>query len=104
MQNLTNKKITMATVKSFIKKNATNLYIKCDSAFDGMVDCITYNASATFEKVTLNENVNNKFNLGIEGAWFVGSSRDYLKAYELNDMICIDVTNCCGSFVIATTK
>jgi hypothetical protein len=99
------KKVTLATVKSFIKKNSNNLFIKTCSSFDGMVDGVVYNASSKFEKVELNnDSINNKYTLGIDGAWFVGSSRDYLNAYVENNMICISISNSCGSFVIATTK
>ena len=97
------KKITLATVKSFIKKNSENLYIKCQSSFDGMIDGISYNKLADFQKVILNNNLY-KNTLGISGAWFVGSSRDYFNLYEENNMICISVSNSCGSFVLSTIK
>lgn len=32
-------KITRSTIKSFIKNNFNNLYIKTKSRFDGMSDC-----------------------------------------------------------------
>ena len=96
-----NKKTTLATVKSFIKKNSNNLYIQVCSSFDGMVDCVVSTGSTTYEKVELKDSINSKYTLGIEGAWFVGSSRDYFTSYELNGMKCIHVSNCCGSFTIA---
>lgn len=99
----TTKKITLATVKSFIKKNSENLFIKCESSFDGMIDGLSYNKSANYQKVTLDSNLY-KNTLGIAGAWFVGSSRDYFNCYEDNNMICISVSNSCGSFVLSTTK
>lgn len=37
IKELKNKKITMATVKSFVK-NADKLYVEHQSSFDGMVD------------------------------------------------------------------
>jgi len=33
-------KVTRATLKSFIKNNIDNLYIKVNSKFNGMVDCV----------------------------------------------------------------
>lgn len=33
-------KITRSTIKSFIKNNFNNLYIKTKSRFDGMSDCL----------------------------------------------------------------
>lgn len=100
---MTTKKITLATVKSFIKKNSNNLFIKCETDFDGMTDCIQINNNAKFEKVNVDSTLR-KNTLGINGAWFVGSSRDYFNLYELGELICINVSNCCGSFTIATTK
>ena len=98
----TSKKITLATVKSFIRKNEQNLYVKVSSSFDGMIDGISYNKNAAFAKVTLKkEDINIKHTLGIDGAWFVGGSRNWFNMYELDGMICISVSNCCGSFTIA---
>jgi len=37
------KKITRATLKSFIKKNKCQLYVKVVSSFDGMTDCVQPN-------------------------------------------------------------
>lgn len=37
----TQKKITRATIKSFVKKNKDQLYISNKSDFDGMVDGVT---------------------------------------------------------------
>lgn len=39
--------------------------------------------------------------LGIEGVWLVGSSRDYFRLYEFQGMVGIEVSNCCGSFILA---
>jgi len=33
-------KITRTTLKSFIKKNSDNLFVKVESSFDGMTDCV----------------------------------------------------------------
>ena len=53
-------KITLATIKSFIRKNP-NLYIKSTSRFDGMYDCVMPNQNAQFELAqTPAENQNHK--------------------------------------------
>lgn len=99
------KKITLATVKSFVKKNLNNLYIRNDSDFDGMQDCVVSCSDSSFRKVQVDsDNFYNKSTLGIKGAWFVGSSRDYLDAYENDEFTGIEVYNSCGSFVLAIKK
>lgn len=94
------KKITMATVKSFIKNNSVDLYLKVESSFDGMVDCVMQEKNAAFKRVSLNDSLTNN-TYGIDGAWFVGSSRDYFKFMNDGEFIGVEVSNCCGSFVIA---
>lgn len=92
-------KITKATFKSFVKKNRSNLVIKCKSSFDGMVDCVMPSENAEFVNVVdADRSFDN--NLGIQGVWLVGGSRDYFTAYEKNGVKGIEVYNCCGSFVV----
>jgi len=67
-----------------------------------MTDCVENTESSSIklaERVTEGSR-NYKYNLGIEGAWFVGSSRDYFEAYEVDDYKGYRVYNCCGSFVL----
>ncbi len=93
------KKITRATIKSFINNN--EIYIKEESKFDGMTDCVENIQGSSIrlaERIT--EGSNLKYNLGIQGAWFVGSSRDYFEAYEIDGYKGYRVYNCCGSFVL----
>lgn len=97
------KKITMATVKSFVNKNRTNLFIKKESAFSGMSDMVDFIAGAKFEKA-VNETINQGNTLGISGAWFVGQSNDYLTYFENADLVGIEVYNSCGSFTLAISK
>jgi len=105
----TTKKITLATVKSFIKKNQDQLFIKLISKFDGMTDGISFTKDAGFipaEKDTT-ESKNSDYNdrtHGIKGAWFVGSSRDYFTAFEDDNLIGYKVSNSCGSFILAAMK
>lgn len=95
-------KITLTTIKSFIKKNP-KLYIKCKSSFDGMTDCVQSIADAAFVEVQPTD----KFlynTLGVHGAWFVKGSRDYFREFETDTLTGYEVSNCCGSFILATDK
>ena len=96
------KKITLATIKSFVRKNDGNLHINVESNFDGMVDCVMpVNGGYTKAEPTGH---NLRHTLGILGAWFVGQSRDYFTAWEDETMTGYNVYNCCGSFVLAVEK
>ena len=94
------KKITLATVKSFIAKNADRLFIRNDSSFDGMIDGTSYNHGAQFKAAEKTER-NFEHTLGVNGAWFVRSGRDWFLKFEENGFTGIAVSNSCGSFVIA---
>lgn len=96
------KRITLATIKSFIKKSE-NLHIKCESSFDGMVDCVIDNPNQVFRKAVPADKAFPN-NLGIAGAWFVFGSRDYFSHYEDQYFVGYSVYNCCGSFIIANAK
>jgi hypothetical protein len=92
------KKITLATVKTFIRTNKARLQISTQSAFNGMTDGVESCADRSFSPVQEASFANQ---LGIAGAWFVFGSRDYFSRYEDNGMVGIRVYNCCGSFVLA---
>ena len=97
------KKITRATIKSFIKKNLGSLYIDRRSNFDGMVDCVMPVVGG-FEKVRTEDRYTEKskeYTLGVCGAWFVGQSRDSFEKFENSEFVGFYVSNCCGSFVLA---
>lgn len=96
------KKITKATVKSFIKKNLDKIYINEKSRFDGMTDCVESRNSG-FLKPSSAEYCHEN-NMGLTGVWFVGSSRDYFQPYEDETFKGIRVSNCCGSWIVATKK
>lgn len=96
------KRITMATVKSFVRKNANKLFVNVKSDFDGMTDgCVKINNgfSVASKDDSCIENT-----LGLCGVWLVGSSRDRFTAYEDNKYIGIKYSNCCGNGVIAIAK
>lgn len=92
-------KITRATIKKFIKDNQNGLYVKVDSSFDGMVDCVMP-VEDEFRKVEKID-MESKYNFGICGAWFVGGNRDYFTPYADDHMIGYEISNSCGSFKLA---
>ena len=105
MRNTTEKKITLATVKSFIRKNLDNLRIKTRSEFCGMVDGVLSNPKAQFDAAdTTKYDPTNKYSLGIPGVWFVGGSRDYLTAFETPEFTGFHISNSCGSWEVAIPK
>lgn len=95
-------KITLATVKSLINKNSENLYIKLESQFNGTTEGVE-SVKDFFTKVEKTES-NVKNTLGINGAWFVGSSRDYFTAFENDNFTGVEVYNCCCSFILAIKR
>ena len=97
------KKITLATIKSFIRKNEGKLFIRCNSYFDGMIDGTSYHENPQFVPVVKDER-NNDYNLGISGAWFVGGSRNYFTAVDEGGFIGYSVHNCCRDFELVVKK
>jgi len=122
------KRITLATFKSFMKKNEGKLFIQCISSFDGMTDCVEYAPKSArvfkpiekripsehdyiygIEKGRTREEIEartamNENTLGYHGIWLVRDSRDSFTPYEDDQFIGYDVYNCCGSFIVATPK
>ena len=99
------KKATIATVKSFIKKNADNLLINVTSSFDGMTDCCE-SRNDGFSKAVPSRNdgvfvSQDDRTFGIRGAWFVGQSRDYIQPFEQHGLNGFVVSNSCGRFILA---
>ena len=96
------KKITLATVKSFIKRNEGNLYVKVCSRFSGMTDMVE-DVKDDFEPAQKTES-NNNYNLGFDGIWCVGSSRDRFTLYRDKDYVGVNIYNCTGKCIIAAKK
>jgi hypothetical protein len=99
------RRITKATIKSFIKKNKNNLYLKVKRVFDGMIDG-ERDVKDDFSLVEVKDNQSNTFEntLGINGVWLVGSSRDGFRFYEDDFFKGFYCFNCCGSFILAIKK
>ena len=93
------KKITLATFKSFVKKNRENLLVRVSSDFDGMQDCVVANRDAKFKPAQSCGNEDNT--LGIQGVWLVKGSRDYITELDTMGYKGFRVSNCCGSFSVA---
>lgn len=94
-------KITLATVKSFVRKNGPALHILKKSRFDGMTDGCESTGDREFSPVLKSDLDCDKHTLGIAGAWFVGSSRDYFTPFEKDGFKGFEVYNCCGHFTLA---
>lgn len=96
-------KATIATVKSFIRNNKGKIFINLKSSFDGMTDGVESIPNARFlpAKETTDHQ---EHSFGIDGAWFVGQSRDYITPYEDDNYRGFDIYNSCGRFILATKK
>jgi hypothetical protein len=99
-------KITMTTIKSFIKKNP-DLYIQNLSRFDGMVDCVMPSAEQSFKpviRIPLREDTYNDNHKGIKQAWFTLGGDDRFYPFEDDTFKGYEVVNCCGRFILAIKK
>jgi hypothetical protein len=76
--------------------------IKTKSEFDGMVDGVR-SVDSNFTPIA-NAEYKCENNLGIQGVWLVGGSRDYFKEFTQGNLKGIEVYNCCGSFIVATSN
>ena len=92
-------KTTLATVKSFIRKNTEQLHIKKIKVHDSI--SLLYEAHP-FAPVVFNTHAY-EHRLGIEGVWFTFGG-NVCTPYEDGEYKGFDVHNSCGHFVIAVTK
>lgn len=103
---LKTKKITRASLKSFIKRNENNLYVNHKRTFDGMVDgCVSLD-DGWKPSIKTERSVNHT--LGIDGLWIVarsaGSGADYFTLFNQDGYIGIEISNCCGYSIIAVKQ
>ena len=96
------KKITLATLKSFAKRNKERLFVKNLREFDGMTDGVEECRNKNWIPSSLI--TSNYYQSGIDGIYTVGSSRDYFKLYEDSEYIGVEVYNCCESSILAIKK
>ena len=105
----TTKKTTLATIKSFIRKNLTRknnwettLFINVKRRYDGMQDgCMDYTDGWNVAQRTIQQPANT---LNVKDAWFVLGSRNYFERYEDQERVGYDIQNCCGHFLLAIEK
>lgn len=98
------KKITLATLKAFAKRNKDNIFSKCKSSFDGMTDFVQ-GVNGQWIKSSISDPGEQKYyKTGIDGIYTVGSSRDYFRIYEDSEYFGIEVYNCCGTTILAVKK
>lgn len=96
------KKITLATLKAFARRNKESLFVRVDMSFSGMTDCVEA-VKDSFKRVELKE-PGNYWRAGIEGLYLVGRSNDYFTLFDEGAFFGIEVYNCCGSSVLAIKK
>jgi hypothetical protein len=101
---ITMTKITRSTIKSFINNN--EIFIKKRTEFSGYTDGVEnyHDQSIKRAERLSKDNHNYQYNLGIKGAWFVGSSRDYFEPVQDGHFYGYEVYNSCGSFYLLTPK
>lgn len=104
----------MATVKSFVK-HSDKLFVEKKSKFDGMVDCVMPCENSELKEISKEDA------LGSNGAWVVGSSRDYFNYKEMEltkkfintsgkliqenvKYVGIEIYNSCGSAILWTVS
>ena len=99
-------KITLTTIKKFIKENKNNIYIKNITHFNGMTDGIDNCENQNFylsEQTEIKQKQYGRDNtLGLKGAHFVFDSKDYFETFNENNFKGFKISNCIGHFVIAT--
>lgn len=100
-KSLSGAKITLSTLKKFVRENAGNIYVKVLSSFDGMTDCVE-RVEDDFKLMAIKEDNGN--NLGLSGVHLVGSSRDSFTAYNSTEFEGIEIYNSCGSCIVARKK
>lgn len=98
------KKITKATFKSFVSKNLANLFVNVRSNFDGRTDCVESVSGGFRLSITNGDSLDNPNTRGIDGIWLVGGRGNYFKAYDDGAFTGIEVSNCCGLFIVAIAK
>lgn len=100
----TTKKITLATLKRFVRANRERLLIRVTSSFDGMTDGVERVRGAKFAPIESRGSPNNRDTLGIAGLWLVGSSRDRFSHYEDSSYTGIRCYNSCGAWAVAVRE
>ncbi len=103
------RRITLATLKSFARKNHENLLLKVRSRFNSSIDgseTLTGGFEPIRDAAPHYSNIGDYFahTLGILGVWIVDAGRNYCAPYEDENYKGIEVYNCCANFVLAVKK
>ena len=93
-------KITMSTVKSFIRKNREALLISCTSRFDGSTDMVENVEFPTFCKARTDDHYP-AHTLGIAGAFFAGGGQDLIRPLQSSEYVGFSISNAARSFELA---
>lgn len=99
---ITSKRATVATLKSFIKKNLQNLFIARESSFNGQSDCVDSCDNQEFHKAEISTAESNA--LGIKDTFLTYGTKNWITAFDNSEFIGFNVYNCCGSFTLAIKK
>lgn len=103
-------KATIATVKSFIRKNEAKILINVKSSFDGMTDSVESlkGGFRPLEKENQRQvfvtDHNSNPTLGYKGVWLVGCSRDTVKPFSEGGLQGFEVHNSCDRWIVAVRE
>lgn len=103
MTTATAKKPTLATLKSFVRKNRDKLLVRQRAWFDGMIDGMRWTPDSEFQPAS-EHSYNDDSTLGIKGVCLVGGSRNYIQRFEDERFVGFEVSNCCADFTLAIRK
>lgn len=92
------KKATIATVKSFVRKNRSALHVLTESQYDSGQDGVRKCSTPVFTPAQDAGNV--EHTMGVQGAWIVGGGRDYITPFCKDGFEGYNVYNSCGSFSV----
>ena len=97
------KKPTLATLKSFVRRNKGNLQVRFRSDFDGMTDCVQRHHNPQWQEARDSDQGERmaQHDLGVSGAYCVLRGRDYITPLSEPGYDGYAVYNCCGSWDIA---
>jgi hypothetical protein len=99
----TQKKITLSTIKAFVRKNKDNLYIKTKSKFDGMTDGVeNYHDQSITKAEPLPEDRLSRHDLGYKGTHIVTSGRNWFESVNFDGYYGYEIYNCCGTYYVLT--
>jgi len=96
--------MTKASFKKFIRDHKDKMLINIRSAFDGMTDSCESNNNGWQPLEAEDEKHAFENNLGLKGVWLVGHGRDYFKPLVDSDYYGIEVSNCCGHFMVGCKR